>query len=469
MTTFERAAPKFGRALVIGGSIGGLAAARALADHFEQVTVVEREARPANSAPRKCVPQGSHTHLLLELGSQTVRRWFPGIVEEMVTNGAYTLDPLADTALYHYGGWKPRQRSDIETLSCTRPFLEWHVRKHVEALPNVEFIYGHTAQTLLWNTPKDHITGVHINGPSGERDVYANLVVDAAGRGTRVPRWLEEHGFGRPEEETVEVDLAYTSTLLELPADYDVGCRFIAVWSRIPNRRGGFLYEAENKRWLISLTGYFGDHASTEEKEFRAFAQSLPVPDLHRALEAGKIISNITQHKIPSSRWNRYDKLRRFPEGLVAIADSVTALNPVYGQGMSVAVRGAVELETNLAKLRAGGRDLRGFARKFQDKLARIVEIPWLLSTTLDLRHPEARGRRPPGSKALQWAFQNVCDVSSIDSKASRIFMEILQMRRGVEGLAHPDLLLPLVEYLAKSSFTPLETLLNAGPMPQRP
>lgn len=469
MATHEHSPGKFGRALVIGGSIGGLVAARVLADFFDHVTIVEREIPPRGPTPRKCVPQGAHAHVLLDLGAGHLRRWFPDLVDEMVQAGAYVFDPLADAVMHHYGGWKPRGRSDMETLSCTRPFLEWHIRKYVEALPNVEFLYEHTVETLLWDTPKEHVAGVHIKGPSGERNLYANWVVDAGGRGTRLPRWLAENGYERPHEEAVDIHLAYTSVILTMPVDYDPGCKLLAVYGRVPHRRGAFLYEVENKRWAVSLTGYLGDHAPTDEDGFRAFAKSLPVPHVEDALLRGTFHSPITQHKIPSSRWNRYDKLRRFPDGIVAIADSIASLNPLYGQGMSIAIREAAELETSLAGLRERGESLRGVSNHLQKKLAGVVEIPWLMATTLDLRYAEARGRRPFGSKTLQWMFQNVCDVTSIEPKASRIFMEVLQMRRGLEGLVHPDLVLPLLGYTAKSPFTPIASLLKNGPMPPRP
>lgn len=267
----------------------------------------------------------------------------------------------------------------------------------------------------------------------------------------------------------MDIDLAYTSRTFELPPDFDADFGLMSVYSRFPGHRGGFLYAVEGDRWLVSLTGYFRDHTPLDDAGFLAFARSLPTPEIGRAVEQGKPASAITQHKIPSSRWYHYEEMRRFPEGLAVVGDSVCSLNPVYAQGITVTIQCARELADRLSALRSSGGDLRGFSKPLQKKLAAIVAMPWALSTALDLRFPESRGERPPGLRAMQWVFQNIFDVTSLDERAYRIFIEVMHMRRGPEGLAHPDLLLPLLAYSAKSPFVPLEARLNVGPRPRAP
>lgn len=55
-------------AAVIGAGMGGLRAARALADHFERVVVLERDALPDSPSQRPGAPQGRHVHVLLAGG-----------------------------------------------------------------------------------------------------------------------------------------------------------------------------------------------------------------------------------------------------------------------------------------------------------------------------------------------------------------------------------------------------------------
>ena len=71
------------RALVIGGSIAGLLAARVLVEHFQIVTVVERDQRLALPAPRHGVPQAAHQHVLLLRGLHLIEKWFPGTRAEL--------------------------------------------------------------------------------------------------------------------------------------------------------------------------------------------------------------------------------------------------------------------------------------------------------------------------------------------------------------------------------------------------
>ena len=66
-------------AVVLGASMAGLLAARALAEAYERVTVVERDTLPVAGPARKGVPQGRHVHALLPRGQQVVDELFPGL------------------------------------------------------------------------------------------------------------------------------------------------------------------------------------------------------------------------------------------------------------------------------------------------------------------------------------------------------------------------------------------------------
>jgi flavin-dependent dehydrogenase len=79
---------KLDRAIVIGGSMGGLVAARVLADRYKKVTVLERHEFPPIGEQRRGVPQGRHTHGLLASGRDVIERLFPGISNELIAAGA---------------------------------------------------------------------------------------------------------------------------------------------------------------------------------------------------------------------------------------------------------------------------------------------------------------------------------------------------------------------------------------------
>jgi 2-polyprenyl-6-methoxyphenol hydroxylase-like FAD-dependent oxidoreductase len=461
------ASPGRGHAVVIGGSIAGLVCARVLADHFARVTVLERDPRPEGPEPRKGAPQMRHAHAVLGAATDGLRELFPGFMEEMERAGAVVFDLAADIAMYHYSAWKPRFRFGSQGIVCSRPFIEWHVRRRVHDIPSIDIRYQHVAEELLTDPGQGRVTGVRVKGPGGEETLTCDLVVDTAGRGTRAPRWLEALGYGRPEEEAVGVDLAYTSRLYQVPPGRRRDWVAMVVYSKPPARRGGFVFEIEGGRWIVSLPGYFGDHCPTDDAGFLEFARSLPVPDLHDAIAGAEPLTPPSMHKIPSSRWFRYEKMKRLPDGLVMVGDSVCSLNPIYGQGMMVAIQCALALGEVLHRWPAA--DLHGFPHQVQKKLAAVVALSWMLSTTMDLSFPDATGKRPPWLRTLQWTFSNLIDLSSVDEGVCRIFYDLLHARRGPEALAHPALLVPLLAYSAKTPFIPREKRTRTGTIPSPP
>lgn len=134
--------------VVLGSSMAGLGAARALSDHFEHVTVVERDAlSEAPSLPsRKGVPQGNHGHGLLASGYRILDAYFPGMMDELVAEGASPGDATADFLWYQFGAWKLRTSSDLRGIIVSRPLLEAKVRSRVRALPNVSLLTDHDVE-----------------------------------------------------------------------------------------------------------------------------------------------------------------------------------------------------------------------------------------------------------------------------------------------------------------------------------
>lgn len=454
-------------AIVIGGSVAGLAAARILADHFAEVTIIERDPRPDGPEPRKGAPQMRHVHALFLAASKGLEAMFPGFIDELRAAGALTGDFGNAYATYHYGAWKPRFTAGFEVITCSRPLIEWHIRQRVAALPNVKIRYGHAAEDLLASEDRRRITGVRVKGSGGEESLSADLVLDAAGRGSRVPRWLDALGYGRPPEQVVGIDLAYVTQVFEPSVDAQRDWNGLIIASRAPGRRGAFVLPIEGGRWLVSMTGLFGDHCPTDAEGFLEFARSLPVPQVYEAIKGATSLSAPVMHKVPSSRWFHYEKLERLPEGLLMLGDSVCALNPVYGQGITVAIQCVGELEAALAALSRGTGELRGLPSALQQRFAQLIGPAWMLSTTLDLRYPEATGKRAPGISAVQWLVATFMDMTSVDEKACRLLFDIMHVRRGPEALLQPDILFSFFTYCLRSPFVPLAARIRQGPMPR--
>ncbi|PTL82313.1 hypothetical protein DAT35_19880 [Vitiosangium sp. GDMCC 1.1324] len=456
--------------MVIGGSIAGLLSARVLSDHFEKVIILEREPLPEGPEARKSTPQGRHIHALLEAGLKTLDALFPGMVQEMVREGVDLVDMARDAVWLQSGSWKVRYESGIQSILASRPFLEWKVRGRVTALPNVEVRQGYGVEELVADASRQRVTGVKVKGPQGEQFLEAELVVDTSGRGSRAQHWLETLGYSRPEEEQVGIDLGYTSRFYERPAGFD-DWKIMVVNGRAPEaKHSGFIANVEGGRWIVSLNGYFGDHAPTDEAGFLEFARKLPTPYLYEYIRNAKPLTAPVTHKIPSSRWLHYERMERFPEGFVLLGDAVCALNPVFGQGMTVISLGAKILGEAVARARTSPGGLhQGMSHGFQKELGKLVGTCWSLTTTLDLAHPETRGKRPPGLKAALWTIQNMVDLTSVDAKSCHAFYEVLHMRKGMEGLLQPGFAATLLGYSLKSLFVPREKRANLTTLPPPP
>ncbi|MGW2221008.1 FAD-dependent oxidoreductase [Nonomuraea sp. NPDC001684] len=377
------------RAVVLGGGMAGLLAARVLAEHCAEVLLVDRDTLTGAAGPRRGVPHGCHAHALLARGQQILDELFPGLTQQMIDDGVPAGD-LATSLRWYFNGRRLRPApTGLISVSATRPVLEEQVRNRVSALPNVRFlertdILGPTA------TPaRDRVTGVRVRGTDGvEEHLACDLLVDATGRGSRTPAWLQELGFPRPDEDRVKIGLAYTTRHFRLRRDpYGEDLSINPVASPA-NPRGAFFPKLPGDMSMLSLTGILGDHPPADLEGFLAFAKSLPVPDVYDAVRDAEPLDEGVTFTFPASVRRRYERLPAFPDGLLVLGDGVCSFNPVYGQGMTVAAMEAMILREHL---QAGAvPPWRAF---FRD-ISRVIDVPWDISAGADLAFPGVEGRR---------------------------------------------------------------------------
>src|SRR5438270_8449301 len=431
-------------AIVIGASMAGLLASRVLSNHFEQVTVIERDHLLQEIQPRKGVPQGRHVHILLHKGASIMQDLFPDLFPALIQDGSIAIDTVADFHWYNFGAWKPRFTSGITFYSQSRPLLEGLVRERVAARSNVRFLDACDVLRFCANDDATRITGVQIRHREGEQHeevLSADLVVDASGRGSQTPQWLAALGYDTVEESAIKVDVGYATRLYRRPDhshfDHDV----LAVYSTPPTgKRAGVLAPIEEKRWIVTMIGWVRDYPPDDEAEFLAFARSLPQPDLYEAIKDSEPLTPIAIHKFPANRRRHYERLARFPEGFVALGDAVCSFNPVYGQGMTAAALEADMLNTLLYQQRERG-DIPGFSRRFQKKITKIVDTFWLLAASEDFRHPETQGKRPLGVNLLNRYARRVHELSTFDPQVTLLLYQVLQAIKSPMALFSPRLL----------------------------
>lgn len=429
--------PRAGRhAIVIGGSLAGLIATRVLSDHVEQVTLIERDQFSAAIVPRKGVPQGRHTHGLLAAGQDALERLFPGLVAELINTGALAGDVTADMRWYQHGDYKAKFTSGLRGLLLSRPLLESVVRGRVLALPNVVCRDGHAVNGLDYDMRRGSITGVRVSGAAGDETVlHADLVVDASGRGSRSPAWLEALGYPRPPEDVIEVGVGYTSRLYRRRPDDLGGDRGIVVLPRPPHEtRTGVMVAVEGDRWLVTLGGWLGDHAPTDPDGFLAFARSLPAPDIYDVINTAEPLSQAVVHRFPSNRRRRYEQLQQFPAGYLVLGDALCSFNPVYGQGMTVAALQGLALQASLGERPDGA----GLARRFFRRAATVIDTPWSLVLRNDFTYPAVRGHRPPGTRVLNWYIAQLHQAAHRDAVVCRAFLEVTNLLAPPRSLFHP-------------------------------
>jgi len=387
---------RFDHAVVIGSGIAGLVTSRVLADHFQRVTLLERDAVPPDAGSRPGLPQGRHFHALLPGGLLVLAELFPGFPQELQAAGSLLPGPdefyffRPEGKSYALGAHMPTPLPDDGRRFVyvqSRGLLEHCVRRRVAALDNVELRYAARVEDIT--SEGERVTGVKVaHAPA---PIRADLVIDAMGRGGKTLQWLERLGFQRPVENVVNCDIAYASVLMQPRAPEiftDVG--FFVMSS--PTKRGGALVRLENGSWLASVGGRHGDYPPRDLPGFMAFAESTGEPLFRQLLAQADAVSEPASYRFERSGRRRFEQLERFPEGLLPLGDAICHYNPLYGQGMSAACRQAMALRRNLEQC---GDGLDGLWRAFLPAAYQETRAPWLFAALADFRDPRCTGDFP--------------------------------------------------------------------------
>lgn len=328
---------------MIGASIAGLCAARVLADWYSQVSVYERDELPSTPANRATIPQDRHLHLLMARGANELDALFPGLLKDMVAAGVPMLENRPDCihlgAAGHVLGTGHTLRDEFTAYVPSRPHLEWQLRNRVRDIDNVAILRRSVAEPRF-DPARQRVTGVLLN-PSDEAGdgepefVHADLVVDAAGRGTRLPVWLTQWGYRRPTEETLDIGINYASHQFRIPEGLIAEKVVVAGASHDQSLGMGMLCY-EDGTWVLTTFGVAGAKPPTTFPDMLALAIALLPAHFTEALTHAKPVGKPAFHAFPASRWRRYDKLDRFPDGIIPFGDAVASFNPTFGQGMTM-------------------------------------------------------------------------------------------------------------------------------------
>ncbi|AEW97420.1 MULTISPECIES: NAD(P)/FAD-dependent oxidoreductase [Streptomycetaceae] len=423
------------QAVVLGSSIAGLLAARVLAEHTEDVAVLEPDDMAADGALRPGAPQGVQLHVLLDMGRIQLERWFPGLTAALVADGAVHAQ---GTEFHSYvDGALKVPVPGHEMIGATRPFIEHRIRRRVLALPNVRTVRGRADRLVLTG---GRVTGVGYRTADGGRaELTADFVVDATGRASRLGAWLTEAGWPAPPVRRMPIDLGYATAYFRRGAELP-GVKIAASVVSPPRpgeaqRDGNAMAEVEGGRWMVMIGAYADGRPGKDPDEFRdRLARAAAAPFRTVAAEC-EMLGDVAVHRTPDSRRREFTALDRFPGGLVAAGDAVAAFNPVYGQGMSSAALHASCLSAYLRSGAAPGEPALGYFRRIRV----VVDAAWSLSTLGDLAQPHVPGPYPPGYRISQWYSTLLVRATVTDQETHRRFLDVVNMRAHPRLLSRPD------------------------------
>ena len=431
-------------AVVLGAGIGGLTAARVLADHYAHVTVIERDALPATTAARRGVPQGSHMHGLVAHGADLLEGLLPGLRTDLISAGAAHAELLSDFRVSYFGSVLAQVPMGLSLVLSSRPFLEGQLRQRVAALPNVSITDATEAVQLRHAHRDQRITGVllaPVHGTGSPQLMEADLVVDATGRAGRSATWLGELGYPRPAETKVRVDVAYASRHYRMRPGAMPADKVTLVGPRPHRPRGMSLVAQENGLWVMSLYGYGKEnHPPTEQAGFGVFARQIAPPDAWSAVAQAEPVDGISGYKFPATIQRHYHKDRRLPDGLVVLGEGIGSSNPIYGTGMTAAITQAVILG-EVASERPGS-----LPRSYYHRVNQRLRMAWLFSNAADKAMPDVPGIPKSLKSVMAKYYARVMAAGATDPEIAETVIRIIDMTNSPLELLKPRYIRPILK-----------------------
>jgi 2-polyprenyl-6-methoxyphenol hydroxylase-like FAD-dependent oxidoreductase len=449
------ASTPFGRqAVVVGAGIGGLAAAGALAENFEQVTVLERDRLSPAPAHRAGTPQARHVHALLVSGLRALGELFPGFELDLERAGAVPLRVGLDVRMER-PGYDPFPQRDLGWLSyaVSRPTIEYAVRRRVENLANVTVRQACRVRELVANQDGSAVIGVRCDDAGGAREMLpADLVVDASGRGALTLNLLQAIGSAPPEETTIGIDLGYATSVFEIPNDAPPDWKGVMTFGQAPRTsRGGLMLPLEGNRWMATIGGRHGDVPPGDAAGFLAYARELRTRTIYETIKSAKQVGDVARYGFPESVRRHFERLETFPRGLLPIADAFCRFNPVYGQGMSVAALEACLLRDLLRRQATDRGSPAELAPAFLKEVPSLIETPWSVAM-MDFIFPDTRGQRPANFDATLNFGMALMRLAAEDAAVHKLTAEVQNLLKPRSAYGDPELVKRVLAVMAELS-----------------
>jgi 2-polyprenyl-6-methoxyphenol hydroxylase-like FAD-dependent oxidoreductase len=440
------------RALVVGSGIGGLSAAGALADYFEQVDILERDRIPAFAESRPGTPQDRHPHFLLAGGLKALGEIFPGFERDLAKAGAVSVKIAQEFRLERPDvGALPGRDLGLSILCASRPLIESVLRRRVMALGNVALQPKHRVTEIFGDARA--VRGVRFDSVSGHSNALdADLVVDASGRGGLSLALLDALGRERPEVTEVGTDLAYATAVVPIP-EQALDWKAVGTLPDAPaSALGAVLVPIEGDRWIVAIADRRGPARIETWDSFLATLQRLTTSTIFDALRHVKPSEGVIRHHgFSISQWKHFERMSGLPRGLLPIADAVCRFNPMRGQGMSSAARQARLLQTVLQAAATKADPIAAAQGGFMADVESVLQTPWAMSTGADLAYPDIRGERPKDFEKSRQFEAALFRAAVADPVVHRAVVEVSQLLQPHDLLHEPHIMERVETFVASA------------------
>ena len=432
------------RAVVVGAGIGGLSMAGALAKHFEQVEVLERDRLTASAASRSGTPQDRHPHGLLAGGLKALGEIFTGFESDLARAGAVPVRVAQDVQYERPDvGVLPKRDFGLSLLCASRPLIELVLRRRAEAIPNITLRPDCRVTGIVPAAGDAAVHGIRFDPGSGRPETLeADLVVDASGRAALTLTLLDALGWERPAETEIGIDLSYATAVVPIPDNAPSSWKLVLTQPNPPALAlHAVLVPMEDGRWIIAIAQHGAGARLETWDAFLDASRALITPTVYNALRYAPPPCGIRHYRFPASIWRHFERLPRLPRGVVPVADALCRFNPIHGQGMSSAAKQARLLQDVLGRAAAEPDPIAAVQAGFMAEVGSVLETPWNMSASADLAFPGTRGERPENFAEAQQFEAALFRAVVVDPVVHRAMIEVGQLLQPHSRLREPDIM----------------------------
>lgn len=375
------------RAIIIGGGIAGLLAAKVLSEFYEEVVIVDRDAFPQQPENRPGTPQAFQPHRLTPRSRLILNRLFPDLIDDLIKNGAHPTRGKYAHLFNPYGCMIAVEQN--HNASFSRALFEWVIRGYIRGTENVRLLDMNEVTHLQTSIDRSRITGIVIRErTSGDRKRFtmtADLIIDTSGRFSKTVQWLSELGYEVPQPDRLKIDLGYSTRRYRIPVGRKEELEMIRMeGDPLAAAPAGAFSIIENDIAEMVLWNLNGRYPSTEpvlfEQEIRRSGNSL----LNDALNGLEPIGQPRGFRVLELSRQHFEQMRHWPSGLLVMGDAFCQLDPVYGQGMTLAAIEAEILEECVR--RQLNQPKPHFELDVLQQMQDCIEAAWWLNVVSDLR-----------------------------------------------------------------------------------